>query len=228
MTTSQRGGIIFRLLALMALCLFAGIVYLARHPLMQLAASFWIVQDRVTPADVIIVIGDDNFSADRATEAAALFKAGWAPLVVASGRMLRPYASLADLMAKDLESRGVPASAVVLFSHRATDTREEAEALRVLVAAKRMAPDSSGHFQLPHAPRALHLSEGHCRRMSAWRWPAPPIRSSILQTGGNRGKPGRRFSLKPWVPRGGLGAANHPAGASSAGLGQLQPLCGPY
>jgi uncharacterized SAM-binding protein YcdF (DUF218 family) len=85
---------------------------------------------------VIIVIGDDNFSADRAIEAATLFKAGWAPVVVASGRMLRPYASLADLMAKDLESRGVLASAVVLFSHRAPDTREEAEALRVLVVQK--------------------------------------------------------------------------------------------
>jgi uncharacterized SAM-binding protein YcdF (DUF218 family) len=136
MTAGQRGGIIFRLLALMALCLFAGIIYLARHPLLQLAARFWIVQDRVTPADAIIVIGDDNFSAVRAEEAAALFKAGWAPLVVASGRMLRPYASLADLMAKDLESGGVPSSAVVLFSHRATDTREEAEALRVLVVQK--------------------------------------------------------------------------------------------
>lgn len=136
MTTRQRGGIIFRLLALMALCFFAGIIYLARHPLLQLAARFWIVQDRVTPADAIIVIGDDNFSAVRAAEAAALFKAGWAPVVVASGRMLRPYASLADLMAKDLESRGVPSSAVVRFSHRATDTREEAEALRVLVVQK--------------------------------------------------------------------------------------------
>ena len=136
MTAGQRGGIIFRLLALMALCLFAGIIYLARHPLLQLAARFWIVQDRVTPADVIIVIGDDNFSGDRAAEAATLFKAGWAAQVVASGRMLRPYVSIADLMAKDLESRGVPSSAVVLFSHRAADTREEAEALRVLVVQK--------------------------------------------------------------------------------------------
>ena len=136
MTTGQRGGIIFRLLALIVLCFFAGIVYLARHPLLRVAARFWIVQDRVTPADVIIVMGDDNFSGDRAAQAAALFKAGWAPQVVASGRMLRPYASIADLMAKDLESRGVPSAAVVLFSHRAADTREEAEDLKVLIAQK--------------------------------------------------------------------------------------------
>jgi uncharacterized SAM-binding protein YcdF (DUF218 family) len=136
MTTGQRGGIIFRLLVLMALCAFAGIIYLARRPLLQVAARFWIVQDRVARADVIIVIGDDNFSSDRAAVAATLFKAGWAPQIVASGRMLRPYASIADLIAKDLESRGVPSSAVVLFSHRAADTLEEAEDLKVLITQK--------------------------------------------------------------------------------------------
>src|SRR5579872_4990314 len=127
MISGQRGGIIFRVLAFLVLCGFAGMIYLARHPLLRAAAGFWIVQDRIEPADVIIVIGDDDFTADRATEAAALFRAGWAPQVVASGRMLRPYMSMADFMARDLESRGVPASATVRFSHRADDTLEEAE-----------------------------------------------------------------------------------------------------
>ncbi len=136
MISGQRGGIIFRLLALVLLCGFAGTIYLARRPLLRAAAGFWIVQDRIEPADVIIVIGDDDFAADRAAEAAALFRTGWAPQVVASGRMLRPYTSLADLMARDLESRGVPASAIVRFSHRANNTLEEAEGLRVLVAQK--------------------------------------------------------------------------------------------
>ena len=136
MTTNERGGIIFRLLVLLLLCGLAGIVYLARFPLLRSAAGFWIVQDRIAPADAMIVLGDDDFSSDRAAEAASLFRAGWAPQVVASGRMLRPYASLADLMARDLESRGVPASAIIRFSHQADDTREEAEGLRVLVAQK--------------------------------------------------------------------------------------------
>jgi uncharacterized SAM-binding protein YcdF (DUF218 family) len=136
MMSGQRGGIIFRLLALLVLCGFAGMVYLARHPLLRAAAGFWIVQDRIEPADVIIVIGDDNYTADRATEAAALFRAGWAPQVVASGRMLRPNVSVADFMGRDLESRGVPASAIVHFSHRADNTLEEADGLRVLVAQK--------------------------------------------------------------------------------------------
>jgi uncharacterized SAM-binding protein YcdF (DUF218 family) len=136
MINGQRGGIISRLLALLMLCGFAGMIYLARHPLLRAAAGFCIVQDRIEPADVIIVIGDDGFTADRAAEAASLFRAGWAPEVVASGRMLRPYLSLADIMARDLESAGVPASATVRFSHRADNTLEEAEGLRVLIAQK--------------------------------------------------------------------------------------------
>jgi uncharacterized SAM-binding protein YcdF (DUF218 family) len=136
MTSSQRGGIIFRLLGLLVLCLLAGVFYLVHRPLLRAAATFWIVQDRMAPAEAIIVIGDDNFEADRASEAATLFRAGWAPQVVASGRMLRPYASAADFIARDLVSRGVPASAVVRFSHRANNTLEEAESLEVLITQK--------------------------------------------------------------------------------------------
>ena len=134
MKRGQHGGIIFRLLALLMLCLFAGIIYLARTPLLRAAGGFWIVQDRMEPADVIIVIGDDDFTADRASEAAALFHGGWAPLIVASGRMLRPYSTIADLMTQDLESRGVPSKAIVRFSHRANNTLEEARDLQVLIA----------------------------------------------------------------------------------------------
>jgi uncharacterized SAM-binding protein YcdF (DUF218 family) len=134
--SAQRGSIILRLMALLVLSFFAGIIYLARQPLLRGAAAFWIVQDRIEPADVIIVIGDDDFTAGRAKEAAALFQARWAPQIVASGRMLRPYASIADLMARDLESQGVPTSAIVPFSHRADGTLEEAEELRVLIDQK--------------------------------------------------------------------------------------------
>jgi uncharacterized SAM-binding protein YcdF (DUF218 family) len=134
MRSGQRGAIIFRLLALLMLCLFVGIIYLVRDPLLRAAGGFWIVQDRMEPADVIIVIGDDDFTADRAIEAAALFHGGWAPLIVASGRMLRPYSTIADLMTRDLESRGVPAKAIVRFSHRANNTLEEAKDLQVVIS----------------------------------------------------------------------------------------------
>jgi uncharacterized SAM-binding protein YcdF (DUF218 family) len=133
---SQRGGIIFRLLSLILLVAFAGIIYVARNPLLRAAAGLCIAQDAIEPADVIVVIGDDDFNADRATEAATLFHSGWAPQVVASGRMLRPYTSLSDLIARDLQSRGVPDPAIVRFSHQANDTLEEADALRVLINEK--------------------------------------------------------------------------------------------
>lgn len=134
--TGQRGGIIFRLLSLIALCAVLALMYLVRQPLLREAASFWIVADAIQPADVIIVIGDDDFAGDRAREAATLFQNHWAPQVVASGRMLRPYTSIADLIARDLESQGVPAAAILRFSHRANSTLEEAEGLEVLISQK--------------------------------------------------------------------------------------------
>jgi uncharacterized SAM-binding protein YcdF (DUF218 family) len=134
--TSQRGGIIFRLLSLIALCTVFGLVYVVRHPLLREAASFWIVADPIQPADVIIVIGDDDFTGDRAREAATLFQNRWASHVVASGRMLRPYTSIADLIGRDLESQGVPPSAIIRFSHRANSTLEEAEGLGVLISQR--------------------------------------------------------------------------------------------
>jgi uncharacterized SAM-binding protein YcdF (DUF218 family) len=65
-----------------------------------------------------------------------LFRSGWAPLVVASGRMLRPYAGISELMDRDLQNRGVPAADVLRFPQNASDTREEAEALRGLITQK--------------------------------------------------------------------------------------------
>lgn len=136
MTRRQGGGVIFRLLMFLTLCGFLGLVYLARHPLLRLAGSFWVAGDQPGHADAIIVSGDDSFAGDRASLAAALFRAGWAPQVVASGRMLRPYASVAELIARDLESQGVPSTAVVRFAHHAGGTLEEAEALRGLVTER--------------------------------------------------------------------------------------------
>jgi len=132
----QRGGIISRLLFLMFLAAFAFVIYLARHPLLRVAGNWWIVSDPLQHADAIIVIGDDNYPADRATHAAELYESGWAPVVVASGRWLRSYSGFAEIIAHDIQSKGVPAGAVVPFAHRAANTREEAEALTGLVAQR--------------------------------------------------------------------------------------------
>ena len=79
-------------------------LYLAPH-LAALAGGWWIVSDPLQHADATVVLGDDNFNGDRAAHAADLFHAGWAPEVVASGRMMRPYAGVAELIARDLQAQ---------------------------------------------------------------------------------------------------------------------------
>jgi uncharacterized SAM-binding protein YcdF (DUF218 family) len=94
--------------------------------MMRLAAQFWVVDEPVAQSDVLIVLGDDNYAGDRAFHAADLYRKGIAPVVVASGRLLRKNASMTDLMEHDLESFGVPATAIVKLTHKAENTQEEA------------------------------------------------------------------------------------------------------
>jgi uncharacterized SAM-binding protein YcdF (DUF218 family) len=126
----QRGGIIFRLLGLLFILLLLAGVYFVRHPLLRTAARLWIVSDPISRAEAMLVLGDDNFSGDRASRAAELYHGGMAPLVVASGRRLRPYSGIAELIEKDLENRGVPPAQIVRLTHDAKNTQEEAIALR--------------------------------------------------------------------------------------------------
>ena len=132
----QRGGIITTFVALLFLALLCLAIYLARHPLLRFAGEELIVEDTLEKSDAIIVLSDDNFYADRATRAAELYRQNLAPVVVASGIRLRPYAGIAELMTHDLVERGVPKEHVVPFPHDADDTREEAVALKTLVAQK--------------------------------------------------------------------------------------------
>jgi uncharacterized SAM-binding protein YcdF (DUF218 family) len=126
MRRGDRGGIFFRLLFLLLFFGFLALLYVARHPLMRLAGQFWVVDEPAAQSDALIVLGDDNYAADRAFHAAELYREGVAPVVVASGRMLRQNVSMADVMEHDLESFGVPATAIVKLTHRAENTREEA------------------------------------------------------------------------------------------------------
>ena len=116
----------------MVLAAFCFGIYLFRVPILQAAGHFWVVDDAPGPADAIMILGDDNFQADRAARAAELYRAHWAPRIVASGRPLRPYITIPDLMRRDLEQRGVPDSAIVSYPNPVENTREEAEALRKL------------------------------------------------------------------------------------------------
>ncbi len=126
MKRGESGGIFFRLLFLVFFLCFFAVLYAARRPLMRFAGAFWVLDEPAMPSDALIVLGDDNYAADRAFKAAELYRAGVAPVVAVSGRMLRANVSVADVMAHDLQSFGVPASAIVKLAHRAQNTQEEA------------------------------------------------------------------------------------------------------
>jgi uncharacterized SAM-binding protein YcdF (DUF218 family) len=133
----EKGGLIAKLVFLIFLAVFCLGIYAVRHPLLRAAGRFWIVDEAPVPSDAIIVLGDDNYSSDRAARAAELYRGRWAPVVVASGRFLRPYASIAELIEHDLKSDGVPQQAIIRFTNRADSTREEAEGLAQLIKQKR-------------------------------------------------------------------------------------------
>jgi uncharacterized SAM-binding protein YcdF (DUF218 family) len=131
---SQSGGIIASLISLLAFLLICFVLYAARRPLLRFAGDFWVVEDSLEHADAIVILSDDNFFADRATRASELYRQRLAPVVVASGRRLRPTAGIAELMEHDLIERGVPKDRILRFPHDADNTREEAEALSGFIA----------------------------------------------------------------------------------------------
>jgi uncharacterized SAM-binding protein YcdF (DUF218 family) len=133
----EPGRILLNLIILLFLVIFCAGLYLARRPLLRFTAEAWIIEDPLDKADALIVLGDDNFYADRATRGAQLFREGKAPVIVASGRRLRPNAGIAELMEHDLIERGVPKDKIVRFAHDADSTLEEARALARLAAARK-------------------------------------------------------------------------------------------
>ncbi len=135
--TAEQGGAFINLIVVICLVVFCVVLYLVRRPILSSVGEAWIVEDPLDRADVLIVLGDDNFYADRATRAAELYREGKAPVVVASGRRLRPNAGIAELMEHDLIERGVPKDKIVRFTQDADSTEEEAEALKKLVKERK-------------------------------------------------------------------------------------------
>jgi uncharacterized SAM-binding protein YcdF (DUF218 family) len=155
---NEHGGILSRLLFLLFCAGVIAVLYLARNPLLRLAGQSWVLDEPAAQSDALIVLGDDNYAADRAFRAAELYRAGIAPVVVASGRMLRANFGVAELMERDLRSYGVPAGSIVKLSHRAQNTREEAgEAARLVQSRgwKRVVVVTSNY----HARRARFIFE---------------------------------------------------------------------
>jgi uncharacterized SAM-binding protein YcdF (DUF218 family) len=134
---SEQGGTLLNVIILISFVMFCIVLYLVRRPILSFLGEAWIVEDPIDRADALIVLGDDNIYADRATRAAELFREGKAPVVVASGRRLRPNAGIAELMEHDLIERGVPKDKIVRLTHDAGSTEEEAEALKKLVKERK-------------------------------------------------------------------------------------------
>ena len=134
---SELGRIFLNLIILLFFLLFCFLLYLVRRPILRFTAEAWIIEDPLDKADALIVLGDDNFYADRATRGVQLFREGKAPVIVASGRRLRPSAGIAELIEHDLVERGVPKDKVVRFTHDGDSTLEEAEALARLVKERK-------------------------------------------------------------------------------------------
>jgi uncharacterized SAM-binding protein YcdF (DUF218 family) len=126
--------------------------------ILRFAGESWVVDAPAAHADALLLLGDDNFYADRATRAAELIRHGVAPVVVASGRRLRPSAGIVELQEHDLIERGVPKDKIIRFPHDADNTFEEAAALARL--------SSERHFRIViivtsnyHARRARYIFE---------------------------------------------------------------------
>ncbi len=134
---SQRGGIVSSLIALVAAIFLLAVLYLARQPIFRLVGEGWVVEDTLDRSDAIFVLSDDNFYADRATRASQVYRQGLAPIVVASGRRLRPYAGVAELIEHDLIERGVPKDKILRVAHDADNTREEAITLAQVAKQKK-------------------------------------------------------------------------------------------
>jgi uncharacterized SAM-binding protein YcdF (DUF218 family) len=169
----EAGGAISTLVSLLFLVLLCGVVYLARHPILRFAADSWIVNDAPATADAIVVMSDDNFYADRAAHAAELSRQAVAPVVVASGRRLRPSAGISELMQHDLIERGVPKEKIVLFPNDAEATIEQVMQIerfatehgwkRLLLVTSNYATRRTRYIALKLAPAGMTISVASTR-----------------------------------------------------------------
>ena len=112
----------FRRLAIVILAVAGLVCWLRRESLLQEAANLWIVSDPLTRADAIVVLGGSYQT--RPAAAADLYWRGLADKVLVS------HWSDWQLNRAALLNLRVPASAIGAFGKGATNTREEAVALR--------------------------------------------------------------------------------------------------
>jgi uncharacterized SAM-binding protein YcdF (DUF218 family) len=104
-------------------------LYLARAPLLGAFANWWVVDEAPVKADAIVVLGGDSVDATRVRRAVELYQQGWAPRILLSGTLIRPYFSEGVFMVQDAKRFGAPDSALQVVESRADSTIEEAGVL---------------------------------------------------------------------------------------------------
>lgn len=120
------GGLVF--------CALILVVYLCRAPLLRGVARAWVVNDRLTRADVIVVLGGGPST--RPFTAAKLFHQGLAPLVLLTNPKPTGTTELglapteANLERSILMKENVPAESIVIARRYVNSTYEEALAVR--------------------------------------------------------------------------------------------------
>jgi uncharacterized SAM-binding protein YcdF (DUF218 family) len=121
------------------------------------AGEFLVVNDTLEPASAIVVL--DGGSPQRETEAAKLYRAGWAPRVVIVPGM--PHADQIDDAESEWASRsdllerlGVPADAITVSTGQAHHTRDELQEAATAVG-------------YGAEPVILVTSKAHTRRVAA-------------------------------------------------------------
>jgi len=146
------------------------------------------VHQALEKADAIIVLGShDTRVAERGAE---VFLGGWAPLVVFSGHLGALTSGMwsrpeAEVFADVAVARGVPRERILIES-RSTNTGENVDFSRQLLAEKGIRPKKAIAVQKPYMERRTLAT-------FARRWPelgvvvtSPPIDFDVYPTGGIR------------------------------------------
>ena len=102
-----------------------------------LALGSWLAtEDALVKSDAIVAISGDN--GPRTDTAVALWKDGWAPLIIFSGAADDPESvSSAEIMRREAVKQGVPESAT-LIEPKSTTTDENATEVAKLMAQRRL------------------------------------------------------------------------------------------
>ncbi len=124
-----------KLIGLCLLLLSGFVIYLAHPMYLPYWGEFLIVSDPLQRADAIVVLGGDDASGNRVSEAVSLLRKGWSDRLFLSGGPIARDVFYPEVMRKQAEKLGVPTSQIVLLPTNevsgglATSTLSEAQLL---------------------------------------------------------------------------------------------------